>query len=384
MMSWIANAAEIFRGSIAQFRAREDGNIALLFGITLIPISAMVGAALDYNRALELREFMHRENDGAALAIAASDTPNAENVIALLKGRIGGHLGSDSTMITNVGVTTSWVGNSVYTMTTSASLVTTLASLLPGSPRSIPISVTTSVKRVPAVFKWSLPSIRNLSYEAADYNRISVYCYDDPNNEGSKGRRMDTLTGIADNGGTDYSRAELPVCGSRETLSFKLWNVRDSRTTPARWQKTQYKNPELKYENRDSKEYYGFYADITIDPNTRVMTINVSGGRESIGKQIATKSVDVTNTPIVETIFCTTGVDCKPKSQGGLLPNDNIGSHEPQKATGACLENKSIYYGWEDRPPSAGGSDKDYNDIRILVSCPTLVPISSKEVRITR
>jgi hypothetical protein len=44
-----------------------------------------------------------------------------------------------------------------------------------------------------------------------------------------------------------------------------------------------------------------------------------------------------------------------------------------------------MYYGWEDRPPFPNsGSDKDYDDIRIVVSCPTLVKISDKEVKIVR
>ena len=61
-----------------------------------------------------------------------------------------------------------------------------------------------------------------------------------------------------------------------------------------------------------------------------------------------------------------------------------IASVDPVTATGGCSESKSMYFGWEDRPPSAGGSDKDYNDIRILVSCPTLVKIADKEVRIVQ
>jgi hypothetical protein len=29
-----------------------------------------------------------------------------------------------------------------------------------------------------------------------------------------------------------------------------------------------------------------------------------------------------------------------------------------------------MYYGWEDRPPGLGWTDRDYNDIRVVIECP--------------
>lgn len=352
-------------------RADRRGNVAILFGITLLPLAGMVGAALDYNRAIELRDFMHRETDVAALAIASADTPNSDTVIAALKDRIGNRFGTSSTMVSDVTVTSDWVGGSVYNVNVSAQLATTLAAVLPISPRVMSITVRTSVKRVPAEWQWSLPTIRDLSYEAGDYNRISVYCYDESKKgEANKGRRMGTLTAISDNGGTDYSRAVMPTCTAGETLSYQLRNVRNSRTTPTNWDKP-------------SAEHYLYFTDTTMDPNTRVMTNNVSGGREATNGTMTL--TDLTAAPILETILCTTLLDCKGRALGGILPNNNERNRTPAVSTSPCADGKSMYFGWEDRPPtSAGASDRDYDDIRILVSCPSLVKVADKEIRIIR
>ena len=346
------------------------GNVAILFGVSLLPLAALVGVALDMNRAIEFRTVMQRESDMAALSIASAESPNTDAVLGALKARLAAYYGSSSTMVGSIAASSQWTGGAYVSVTTSASLATTLSGILPGNTKSLALSVASTAKRKPAEWQWSLPTIKDLSYEAADYNRISVYCYDESKKtEANNGRRLETLTAISDNGGTDYSKAKLPSCLAGETLSYQLRNVRNSRTTKTNWDKA-------------SVEHYLYFTDTTIDPNTRVAKQNVSGGRENSYGTIT--AVDVANPPILETILCTTLVDCKSKSLGGLLPNDNVGSHDPVTATGGCSESKSMYFGWEDRPPSAGGSDKDYNDIRILVSCPTLVKIADKEVRIVQ
>jgi Flp pilus assembly protein TadG len=354
-----------------RFVADKGGNVAILFALAIVPFAGLVGAALDYTRALELRSFTHRETDVAALAVASSDSPNAESMLSALRDRVTNHLGSGSGLVTDVGTSGSWESASVYTLTTKATLATTLARLLPGYPTTMAVSVTTSVKRKPPEWRPSLPTIKDLSYEAADYNRISVYCYDDTKKtEPTKGRRVETVTAIADNGGTDYSSAKLPACEAGETLSYQLRNVRNARTMPSKWD-----NP--------AAEHYVYFTDATMDANSRVVNNRVTGGREAANGTIT--PTDLTSAPIVETIICTTDVDCKPLSQGGILPNNHQTGRTPKTATTPCSEGKSMYYGWEDRPPvSAGASDRDYDDIRIVVSCPSLVQIPGKEVRIIR
>jgi len=40
---------------LARFAAAEQGNIAVIFAIALVPVLSMVGAAVDYSRAVQAR-----------------------------------------------------------------------------------------------------------------------------------------------------------------------------------------------------------------------------------------------------------------------------------------------------------------------------------------
>jgi Flp pilus assembly protein TadG len=44
------------RRPIARFAAAREGNIAVLFAIALVPIIGLVGAAIDYSRAVQARQ----------------------------------------------------------------------------------------------------------------------------------------------------------------------------------------------------------------------------------------------------------------------------------------------------------------------------------------
>src|SRR5579885_3275689 len=73
-----------FRRTVRRFVRAEEGNIAVIFGIAIIPILAAVGAAIDYARAATARTQMQNALDSTALmlsrdlssgVIAASDIP---------------------------------------------------------------------------------------------------------------------------------------------------------------------------------------------------------------------------------------------------------------------------------------------------------------------
>ncbi|WP_027553056.1 TadE/TadG family type IV pilus assembly protein [Bradyrhizobium sp. Cp5.3] len=55
---------------LAHFAAAEQGNIAVIFAITLIPILSFVGAAVDYSRAAQARTSMQAALDSAALMLS--------------------------------------------------------------------------------------------------------------------------------------------------------------------------------------------------------------------------------------------------------------------------------------------------------------------------
>ena len=358
----------------ARFLRDRSANVGMIFGLSALPLLGFAAAAVDYSRATNYKSFMHRETDSAALSIASADTPNADAVINDLQTRLltkYGTAGSSTNPVKSVSVTGNWTGSAIYNMVVTASLSNTLLTAIPNMPSTLAISVTTAVSRIPAQWRWSLPTIRDLSYEAADYNRISVYCYDDrKKTDANKGRRLETLTAIADNGGTIFTGVALPTCLDGETLSYQLRNVRNSRTSPGNW-------------NNAYAEHYLYFTDTVADPNTRVLKNVVTGGREYPDGSMS--MIDLTSAPLVETILCNSTAECQPQSSGGILPNNHQTDRTPATATGGCMEGKSMYYGWEDRPPtSPGASDRDYDDIRIVVSCPTLTKITDKQVKIFR
>lgn len=58
------------RGSIARFRRAQGGNVAVLFGIAIVPLLGFVGAAVDYARVNNARTAMQTALDTAALMLS--------------------------------------------------------------------------------------------------------------------------------------------------------------------------------------------------------------------------------------------------------------------------------------------------------------------------
>src|ERR1700730_276805 len=67
---------------IRRFIRQTKASVLPIFTLTLIPIMAAVGAALDYSRASNLRSEMQAALDAALLAGAHDDTANLANVAA--------------------------------------------------------------------------------------------------------------------------------------------------------------------------------------------------------------------------------------------------------------------------------------------------------------
>src|SRR6185503_17167834 len=58
------------RTTVSRFAGANDGNIAILFGIAVIPIITFVGTAVDYTRANSARSSMQAALDSTALMLA--------------------------------------------------------------------------------------------------------------------------------------------------------------------------------------------------------------------------------------------------------------------------------------------------------------------------
>ncbi|WP_298242790.1 pilus assembly protein [uncultured Bradyrhizobium sp.] len=55
---------------LARFAAAEQGNIAVIFAIALVPVLSFIGAAVDYSRAVQARTSMQAALDSAALMLS--------------------------------------------------------------------------------------------------------------------------------------------------------------------------------------------------------------------------------------------------------------------------------------------------------------------------
>jgi Flp pilus assembly protein TadG len=67
------------RTAASRFAGANDGNIAILFGIAVIPIISFVGAAVDYTRAVNARSSMQAALDSTALMLAKDLTEGTIN-----------------------------------------------------------------------------------------------------------------------------------------------------------------------------------------------------------------------------------------------------------------------------------------------------------------
>jgi Flp pilus assembly protein TadG len=65
----------VFTGLIGRFRSDQRGNIAMIFGLALLPLLSAVGCAVDYTRATQLRSKMQAAADAASVGSIAKMSP---------------------------------------------------------------------------------------------------------------------------------------------------------------------------------------------------------------------------------------------------------------------------------------------------------------------
>lgn len=309
------------------------GNVAVYTALLAIPLFAVAGISIDYSRASMVRDYLQAEADAAALAAAKGGaSANDQTWVANLRDNASGRFSAD--ILNSLNANGSWRTPTDFGVTASANVPVTLLTIVPGMSNQINISVEAVARFTEPVLTYNPPVVSQLDPDAADYNRIYVYCFNPKNkNNADKGRSQ--MTAIADNAGTTYNYT-MPKCASGENMSYRLHNVRNARTQKTKWEG---KNAEL----------YEYYTDTVLVNGAETYSLGVS---------------------LLETVLCETRDACKPVKQGGVIVEG--ANRKPKQATGACIPGKFMYYGWEDRPPEGGSSDKDYNDIRIIIECPTV------------
>lgn len=325
--------------------------MAVVFGVGLIPILGAVGLAVDYARAINAKNLIQAESDSLALsAVQLGNDGNYAHLVQHFRYATAQRWG-DGYWLDNLDLDARWINAVDFQVDVRARVPTTILGALPGYSDAVDV-VTVSTARI-AEPKWIYkePEIADLDPEAADYNRIYVYCFNEDEKDDPETKGRTQMRAMADNAGTSYPAFTMPQCEAGENLSYRLMNVRNSRTQPHHWDD---KSPWI--------ERYEFFTDSVYEQGMPKYDL---GGFE-----------------ILETVLCNNLAECKPVSQGGIIPEgtDRI----PQRASKPCETGKYMYYGWEDRPPGLGWTDRDYDDIRVIVECPAMEKVGERSVRLVR
>ncbi len=334
------------RSIVGRFWRERAGNIGFVFALLSVPMVGAVGLAVDYQQLASARQFLQSQVDAAALGGAgAGPEGDAARWLERAERATRAHFaqsGWPSTMV----VSGTWISDDQFATEASAAVDLAFVRVLPGVPDTVEVRVRAVAELALPRLVYEEPELAQLDPEAGDYNRISAYCFDRvaARTPGEDGRSQFTV--IADNAGTSYDFT-MPRCAAGEVLSYRLLNVRDARTRPRLW-------------DDNLQEHYVYHTD----------TVILNGVERH----------DLGGWNILETVLCPTLDDCRPTSEGGIIPEGR--NRVPERAREACEPGKFMYYGWEDRPPGRGWTDRDYDDIRLIVGCPVMEYEGEKRLRL--
>lgn len=345
------------------FGRDRRGNVAITFALTLVPVLGLAGGAVDLHQRSRDAAALQGVFDAAAIAGARQAALGPVAVKLAAEQHLAAHI-SGRLRDYPVTVEVTEAGRRVRVATAEARMKTHFLGVIGMSTLNLNVRATAESQTFRTVTS-AKPVVADLDPEAGDYNRMYVYCYDRSRSaQPDQGRSQ--MTAIADNAGTKYDFS-MPVCKEGETISYRLYNVRNARTKPWLWDNNQ---PGTLIPNNQAdwadpwsnNKSYNYYSDTTMAGG--VMTHNFANG-----------------VPILETVLCDNLGKCKARGKGGVIPEGR--NRTPQQATQACEPGKFMYFGWEDRPPGYGWTDSDYDDIRVIVECPKVSTQSTTVVRLT-
>jgi Flp pilus assembly protein TadG len=129
--------------SIRTFSKDTRGNVAMIFGVSLLPIMISVGVAVDLSRAMVVRERLAQAIDAAALAAGASTSLSLANQTNHVKNYIAANY--NNSQIGALDTLTVAEVNDVITVTASAKINTVFLGII--GYNDLSINVSTEVMR---------------------------------------------------------------------------------------------------------------------------------------------------------------------------------------------------------------------------------------------
>jgi len=132
---------------LSRFAGDRVGNVSMIFGITLFPVLALTGAAIDYSRAFDVRSALQNAADAAALAAADKFAGDESTLQKLGEDIFSANLAATKA---NVAATTNVsFGDDTATVTASSSVETVLLGLM--HIDTIAVGVTATAENAPEI-----------------------------------------------------------------------------------------------------------------------------------------------------------------------------------------------------------------------------------------
>lgn len=392
---------------LKQLVRSRRGAAAMSFVLMLPVLLAGLGMAVDYASFRVTRSQMQSAADTGALAgastvndgvsdpvneamkIVASNTPAGFGQMTKASDVIIGTYDPSTGFVAGAGPNANAV--QVTALRSSARgnpVIRLFSAFLLSTPPTVSVS---AIAAKPTRINYEPPALTNLDSEAGDYNELYAYCFNqDGTGTAASNRSQMTLMSNNMPAGQNIvnisknvikvnppAAADLiwPKCDAKgQTLSFRLRNVRHAKSMTNLWASPN---------TAPGRPEYNYYTDTV-----------VTAGKENF-KGLGTAATS----KIVETVRCDTLNACNTNlTNGQLVTTDNVNintnakNRTPKLSALGCEPGKFMYFGWEDRPPGQTGAsgswtdpawtDKDYNDIVVVMKCPRSGTLGDGSVRL--
>jgi len=138
----VQNPWRALKAHVKRFARARRGNVAMIFALSLIPITVAAGAGLDLARALVVRARLAEALDAAGLAIGATSNLTTDQVKALAQAYFTANYTADASYGTPAAVTVV-TGTNTVQLSTNVNMPTTLMNVV--GINTVPVGYTSTV-----------------------------------------------------------------------------------------------------------------------------------------------------------------------------------------------------------------------------------------------